>query len=61
MEERYQKEMFKLGELITVSEHELIHGLVDLKQRFDYMNWRLITATLHAVRVGLPVTELVQF
>jgi hypothetical protein len=53
--------MFKLGECITACEHELIQGLTDLKQRLDYMNYRLIGATLHAVRVGLPVTELVQF
>ena len=53
--------MFKLGESITVCEHELIHGLTDIKQRLDYMNWRLIGATLHAVRVGMPVSELVQF
>ena len=38
----------------------MIHGLTDLKQRLDYMNWRLIGATLHAVRVELPVTELVR-
>ena len=57
----FSKEMFKLGESITSCEHELIHGLTDLKQRLEYMNWRLIGATLHAVRVGLPVTELVQF
>jgi len=57
----FSKEMFKLGESITNCEHELIHGLTDIKQRLDYMNWRLIGATLHAVRAGLPVTELVQF
>jgi hypothetical protein len=56
----FSKTMFKLGECISACEHELIHGLTDLKQRLDYMNWRLIGATLHAVRVGLPVTELVQ-
>jgi len=53
--------MFKLGESITACEHELIHELKDLKERLDYMNWRLIQATLHAVRVELPVSELVQF
>ncbi len=57
----FSKEMFKLGELITANEHELIRGLTDFKERLDYMNWRLIGATLHAVRVGLPVSELVQF
>jgi hypothetical protein len=57
----FSKEMFKLGESITVSEHELIHGLTDFKQRLDYMNWRLIETTLHAVRLGLPVIKLVQF
>ncbi len=57
----FSKEMFKLGESITNCEHELIHELTDLKQRLDYMNWRLIGATLHAIRVGLPVSELVQF
>ncbi len=57
----FSKTMFKLGESITNCEHELIHGLTDIKQRLDYMNWRLIGATLHAVRVGLPVTKLVQF
>jgi hypothetical protein len=53
--------MFKLGECITACEHELIHGMTDLKQRLDYMNWRLIGAILHALRIGLPVIELVQF
>lgn len=57
----FSETMFKLGECITDCEHELIHGLTDLKQRLDYMNWRLIGATFHAVRIGLPVTELVQF
>ena len=52
--------MFKLGELITNSEHELIHRMTDLKERLDYMNYRLIEATLKAVRVGLLVNELVQ-
>lgn len=57
----FSKEMFKLGESITACEHELIHGITDFKQRLDYMNWRLIGATLDAVRAGLPITELVQF
>jgi hypothetical protein len=57
----FNKAMFKLGESITACEHELIHGLVDIKQRLDYMNWRLIGATLQAIRKGLPVNELVQF
>jgi len=53
--------MFKCGESITACEHELIHGLTDLKQRIDYMNYRLIKATSNAVRMRIPVTELVQF
>jgi len=57
----FSKEMFKLGESITAHEHELIHGLKDLKQRLDYMNWRLRGAILDAIRAGLPVTKLVQF
>ncbi|MGD1119503.1 MAG: hypothetical protein ABR886_08455 [Dehalococcoidales bacterium] len=57
----FSKTMFKLGESVTAMEHELIHGLNDQKQRVDYMNWRLIGATLKAVREGLPVKELVQF
>ena len=57
----FSKTMFKLGESVAACEHELIHGLTNLKQRLDYMNWRFIGATLHAIRVGLPVTELVQF
>jgi len=57
----FSKEMYKLGEPVTDCEHELIHGLQDYDKMLDYMNWRLIGATLHAVRVGLPVTELVQF
>jgi len=57
----FGKTMFKVGESVTPTEHELIHGLDDQKQRLDYMNWRLIEATLKAVRVGLPVNELVQY
>jgi hypothetical protein len=53
--------MFKIGEPITICEHELIRSLADIKQRLDYMNWRLIGATVHAMKVGLPVNELVQF
>jgi hypothetical protein len=53
--------MFKLGESVSPTEHELIHGLKFSKERIDYMNWRLIGATLHTVRVGTPVNELVQF
>ena len=44
-----------------VYDHELIHGLTDLKQRLDYMDWRLVGAALHAIRVGIPVSKLVQF
>jgi hypothetical protein len=58
---RFSKTMFKLGESITSIEHELIHGLAKPKQRIDYMNRRLIGATLYAVRIGVPVNELVQF
>ena len=57
----FSKEMFKLGESITACEHELIHGPTDSTQRLDYMNRRLVEATLHAVRVGVPVSELVKF
>ena len=57
----FSKAMFKVGESVTPTEHELIHGLGDKKQRLDYMNWRLIEATLKAIRKGLPVKELVQF
>jgi hypothetical protein len=53
--------MFRLGISITDSEHELLQGLTDLKQSLDYMNWRLVKATLHAIRTGMPVSELVQF
>ena len=53
--------MFKLGESITTCEHELIHGITDLRKRLDYMNFRLIEATLHAIRAGLSVKELVQY
>ena len=57
----FSKEMFKVGESITPTEHELIRGIEGKNKRIDYMNWRLRGATLHAVRVGLPVKELVQF
>lgn len=57
----FSKEMFKLGESITTCEHELIHGLTDIKQRLDYMNYRLIQATLKAIKAGSTVTEMVQF
>jgi hypothetical protein len=57
----FSKTMFKLGESINPTEHELIHGLKLSKERIDYMNWRLIGATLEAVRMGLPVNEIVQF
>ena len=56
----FNKTMFKLGERITPIEHELIHGLDNRKQQTEYMNWRLIRATLKAVRDGLPITELIQ-
>lgn len=57
----FSKTMFKLGESVTPTEHELIHGIKLSRERIDYMNWRLIGATLNAVRTGLPVNELVQF
>ncbi len=53
--------MYKFGQVVIATEFELIHGIKELDKRIDYMNWRLIGATLQAVRVGLPVTELVQF
>ena len=40
----FSKEMFKLGVSITAHEHELIHGLTNLKQRLDYMNWRQLAS-----------------
>jgi hypothetical protein len=52
---------FKLGELIKPSEHELIHGIKDFENRLNHMNWRLVGASLHAVRMGIPIDELVQF
>jgi hypothetical protein len=57
----FSKTMFKIGESITTTEHELIHGLDDKKQRLEYMNRRLVGATFHAIRVGLPVKELEQY
>ncbi len=55
------QEMDKGGQPVTDVEHELIYGLKDFDKMMDYMNWRLVRATLHAVRVGIPVSELVQF
>ena len=57
----FNKEMFKLGEKVTSGEHELIHGMQKIQDKIDYMNWRLMKATLAAVRSGLIVEELVQF
>jgi hypothetical protein len=57
----FSRAMFKLGVVVTACEFELICGLKDFQARLDYMNWRLVEATLDAVRAGLPVTELVQF
>ena len=57
----FSKEMFKLGESITICEHEIIHSIIDFTDRLKYMNWRLAGATMHAVRVGIYVKQLVQF
>jgi hypothetical protein len=43
--------MFKLGESVAPSEHEIIHGIKDFQDRLKYMNWGLVGATLHATRV----------
>ena len=58
---RFSKEMFKLGESIQPNEHKDIHNEKELQSRLDYMNWRLIGATLNAIRIGINVTALVQF
>ena len=57
----FNKEMFKLGEKVTSGEHELIHGMQKIQDKIDYMNQRLIDATLNAIRSGLIVERLVQF
>ena len=57
----FGKEMFKLGVLIPASEHESIHNLSGLAEKINYMNERLIIATMEAAKLGFNITELVQF
>lgn len=57
----FGKEMFKLGEMVSATEYEIIHGLADLNKRIEYMNWRLAEAFQQAVRMGILVKKLVQF
>jgi hypothetical protein len=57
----FNKAMFKYGEPVSNVESELIHGLTDYKQRLDYLNWRLVHATLNAIRMGLLVDKLIQY
>lgn len=49
----FSKEMYKFGESVTAVEFELIHGIREMRERLDYMNWRMMGACLHAIRTGL--------
>jgi len=43
--------------LLGVDFKQLCAGFyLDLKQGPDYMKWRIVEATMHAVRMGLPVS-----
>jgi hypothetical protein len=59
----FNKAMYKYGEIITAVESELIHGLRELNQMLDYMNWRMQGACLKVVRYGRAggEIELIQF
>ncbi len=54
----FSKVMYKVGEPVSVYEHQLVHEIKDREKRLEYMNHRIVEATLSAVRQGLSVTEL---
>lgn len=45
--------MYKFGEIVTATEFESIHGIKEVQERLDYMNWRMRDACLRAIRAGL--------
>jgi hypothetical protein len=59
----FNKAMYKYGEIVSNVESELIHGLSELPEKIDYMNWRMQSACLKVVRYGRAggEIELIQF
>ena len=55
--------MYKYGEPVSSVESELIHGLREITEKIDYMNWRMQGACINCIRSGGVAGEidLVQF
>lgn len=53
--------MFKLCEPVTELEHGYIRNIKGNERRIEFMNRRIIEATLAAIREVISVNELVQF